>query len=511
MDLRVIKKFIFSDPLSKILRTTVARRGLLLGRSCPDEQVPRSFHPEESSETKNSEALTFNPPAAVAVKDETPAPTATTSKTTISHNHAELVSILTRCLEKKAEKVLNDPKEVGVPWELYDVAVSAEYEMIKRNGHPAPIHLPNHMKRRVIKKDVETQQRRLAIYAGFREEELVTDELLLRRLERKQIRDAEKLEKIKLTLPDFDGSRGFYDTDGNHVLGPRCNLSLTWDATRIARWAAGNLNFALNFGQDFVIDLDLPYEMEDKEVRSLHSQMEEIYRTNRWLWEPYKIHLCGYNADNQVMNNLVSSLESQLWHVTPECFTHVFPPERLVYLSPDSPNVLTEYSQDDVYILGALIDKRIPKKYTYDKAQRLGIRSARLDLGTYLHLTRQKLPYLAFSDVFQVMIDARDTDGNWIYAFRNLIDGRKRILRWRDELGEDKPAPPPHPSTYGERLKSKLNKSHCYKDIEKERAVRKPKRNYASCDFYNGGSVSGMELLYHNEPYERYERQFRSS
>ena len=56
------------------------------------------------------------------------------------------------------------------------------------------------------------------------------------------------------------------------------------------------------------------------------------------------------------------SLESQLWHVTSECFTRVFPPERLVYLSPDSPNVLTEYSQDDVYILGALIDKRIPKK-----------------------------------------------------------------------------------------------------------------------------------------------------
>ena len=55
-------------------------------------------------------------------------------------------------------------------------------------------------------------------------------------------------------------------------------------------------------------DLDLPYEMEAKEVRSLHSQMEEIYRTNRWLWEPYKIHLCGYNADNQVMNNLVSRL-----------------------------------------------------------------------------------------------------------------------------------------------------------------------------------------------------------
>ena len=68
----------------------------------------------------------------------------------------------------------------------------------------------------------------------------------------------------------------------------------------------------------------------------------------------------SYSSENYL--SFCFSLESQLWHVTPECFTRVFPPERLVYLSPDSPNVLTEYSQDDVYILGALIDKRIPKK-----------------------------------------------------------------------------------------------------------------------------------------------------
>ena len=33
------------------------------------------------------------------------------------------------------------------------------------------------------------------------------------------------------------------------------------------------------------------------------------------------------------------------------------------------------------------------------------------------------MPYLAFSDVFNVMVDARDTDGNWLYAFQNLITG----------------------------------------------------------------------------------------
>ena len=48
--------------------------------------------------------------------------------------------------------------------------------------------------------------------------------------------------------------------------------------------------------------------MESKEVRSLHSQMREIYRVNSWSWEPFNMHLCGYDADNEVMRNMVSRL-----------------------------------------------------------------------------------------------------------------------------------------------------------------------------------------------------------
>ena len=87
-------------------------------------------------------------------------------------------------------------------------------------------------------------------------------------------------------------------------------------------------------------------------------------------------------------------------------------------------------SEADVLINSVLIKRKAcilllnsKCRYSYNKAQQLGIRSARLDLDNYLTLTRQKLPYLAFSDVFNVMADARDTDGNWPYAFQNIITG----------------------------------------------------------------------------------------
>ena len=48
--------------------------------------------------------------------------------------------------------------------------------------------------------------------------------------------------------------------------------------------------------------------MERNEVRSLHSQIKEVYDVNRWMWEPFNIHLCGYDPHNPVMNAVVSRL-----------------------------------------------------------------------------------------------------------------------------------------------------------------------------------------------------------
>lgn len=407
---------------------------------------------------------------------------------TLSDRHLYLVSTLKRVLEKKAVKVLNDIKRPETPWEVYDLATSVEYEMVKRNGHSIPIHLSKSMKKSIIKRDFETQKSRLKIYGNFRDKEKLEDDIALLKLEKKQQNHLETAKLVKEIDSSLFASQKFHNAQGRHVLGP--NLALLPGSglncmKKTEKMSVGNLNYAMRFGQHFAIDLDLPYEMMAKETHSLHSQMREVYRVNRWLWEPYNIHLCGYKSDNLVMKDMVTSFDDYLWNVTPECVTRVFPKERLVYLSPDSPNVLTEYSHEDVYILGALIDKRIPKKYSYDKAQRLGIRSARLDLDSFLELTRQKPPYLAFSDVFNVMVDARDTGGNWFFAFQNLITGRKRILRWRDEFEDAAPEPEQESLHCGLDSPLHLREDFRYKCFEKLRSIMKPPRQHFRQDSWD--------------------------
>jgi len=285
-----------------------------------------------------------------------------------------------------------------------------------------------------------------------------------------QKRFNEKIDQIKDNIPDFEPKDGMYLKDGSFVLGPPMYLHKKWNVGMALGTYEQNLLFALRFGQNFVIDLGFTkgsqdmYKMEGKEITSIQSQMKDVFRLNRSMWEPYNIYLCNYDEGNETVTSMVNGLKGYTMHVTSQCFTEVLPKDKLVYLSPDSPNILNSYSHDDIYILGALVDKRMPRAYTYRKSLSLGIRSAKFNLQPF-QFTRQKKPYFAFSDVFQILADLKDTNGNWMYAYRNLLTGRKRIVKFKEEYEEDA-APHSRPQDYDFR----------FKYFENHRSLVKPQR-----------------------------------
>jgi tRNA (guanine9-N1)-methyltransferase len=59
--------------------------------------------------------------------------------------------------------------------------------------------------------------------------------------------------------------------------------------------------------------------------------------------------------------------------------------EQIVYLSPDSENVLTDISSDKVYVIGGIVDRSVRKSETFNKAKRLEVQTARLPLQEILH------------------------------------------------------------------------------------------------------------------------------
>lgn len=95
----------------------------------------------------------------------------------------------------------------------------------------------------------------------------------------------------------------------------------------------------------------------------------------------------------------------------------------VVYLTGDSPNVLTHLSPDETYIVGGIVDKNRHKLLCYNQAEKQGIRHAQLPIGEFLPqmLTRK---ILTVNQVFDIMVDWCETK-DWEASMKRVMPTRK--------------------------------------------------------------------------------------
>jgi tRNA (guanine9-N1)-methyltransferase len=86
---------------------------------------------------------------------------------------------------------------------------------------------------------------------------------------------------------------------------------------------------------------------------------------------------------------------SQQWFINKEerCWLQVFERRKtdLVYLTADSPNLLTAVDPAGVYIVGGIVDRNQWKGATLMKAMNLSISHAKLPIGEHLKLTTSEV------------------------------------------------------------------------------------------------------------------------
>lgn len=100
--------------------------------------------------------------------------------------------------------------------------------------------------------------------------------------------------------------------------------------------------------------------------------------------------------------------------------------ERLVYLTPDSPNELLEFNHNDVYIIGAIVDKGGKKPLTLAKAKDHDIRTAKLPLDRAIQC-KQSDKGLTLDQITKIMLDYK-TSGDFKTALKHVPD-RKVLFR----------------------------------------------------------------------------------
>jgi tRNA (guanine9-N1)-methyltransferase len=94
----------------------------------------------------------------------------------------------------------------------------------------------------------------------------------------------------------------------------------------------------------------------------------------------------------------------------------------IVYLSSDSPNILTELKPYSTYIIGGLVDKNRHKGVCYRSAVAKGIKTAKLPIGEYIQMAQRQV--LATNHVVEIMIRWLEL-GDWGKAFIEVIPQRK--------------------------------------------------------------------------------------
>lgn len=120
-------------------------------------------------------------------------------------------------------------------------------------------------------------------------------------------------------------------------------------------------------------------------------QILRIYTENRRAKAPMQLYLTSF--DGRVKEEMAKHNGYEHWDINfkAENYLALFPKEKLVYLTSESNKVITELSEDKVYIIGGLVDHNAHKGICYKKAVEEGIDHGQLPIGEYFHTKHRKV------------------------------------------------------------------------------------------------------------------------
>ncbi|NXR60322.1 TM10C methyltransferase, partial [Rhadina sibilatrix] len=189
-----------------------------------------------------------------------------------------------------------------------------------------------------------------------------------------------------------------------------CLWSSTMD--KAYNWRAAQ---SMIFGQPLVFDMSYEKEMSVREVTNTVSQIVMSESCNRRSVDPFHIHFCNFKDDSLYHRQFLKSYK-QAWSkllitVTDQCYTEIFPKDKLIYLTADSPKVMKTFDHDKIYIIGSMVDKSIKTGVSLARAKRLGLETAALPLEKYL-LWNTGAKNLTLDQMMHILLTLKDT-GDW--------------------------------------------------------------------------------------------------
>ncbi|XP_077338606.1 tRNA methyltransferase 10 homolog C [Lithobates pipiens] len=182
---------------------------------------------------------------------------------------------------------------------------------------------------------------------------------------------------------------------------------------------------AMIHGQPLVFDMVYDRYMSKKEIENTVRQLMMSEGLNRKSLDPFHIHFCNFQPGGAYHSELVKRY-GETWNnllitATEKCHSDIFPRDKLVYLTADSPNLLKEFDHDKIYIVGAFVDKSQKKGVSLGNAKRLKLATARLPLDYLKWGIGGK--NLTLNQMIEILMTVKD-NGDWKNAL-SFVPTRK--------------------------------------------------------------------------------------
>ncbi|XP_048396744.1 tRNA methyltransferase 10 homolog C isoform X1 [Stegostoma tigrinum] len=177
---------------------------------------------------------------------------------------------------------------------------------------------------------------------------------------------------------------------------------------------------SMMFGQPLIFDMSYESYMARREMENTISQLLECEGFNRRSLDPFHLYFCNMIPEGsyhkEFLKRYGDAWDRLLITVTEKSYVDVFPKDKLVYLTADSPSVLKSFQHDKIYIIGSVVDKSIQTGLSLANAKRLKLATARLPLDEYLKWD-VGAKNLTLNQMISILLTVKDT-GNWQEALK---------------------------------------------------------------------------------------------
>ncbi|CAG9476782.1 unnamed protein product [Plasmodium vivax] len=164
--------------------------------------------------------------------------------------------------------------------------------------------------------------------------------------------------------------------------------------------------------------------MGEKEVSSLAKQVFLGYHYMIKEQLPVQFHFTSLTSGDEFHTQLRDKYALGKWrvHIHSEDYWDVFPRDKIVVLSPDAEEELTEVLDDEVYVISALVDRSVSKNLSFYQASLHNLVTKKLPLEKYFK--KKKSNVLNVNTVVEILISFLKKK-NWMQVFEECVPQKK--------------------------------------------------------------------------------------